>query len=144
MSPKIPAKVLRKFFIVSSPSSTTVDDCGGLVCAGIFEPEMPETCEDWEACESRRIMGARSISGISTADEAPLKLPCRPIEPTPGVDRSGIGGGAPEGWAKPGKTPEIDERGPADNGAFSSVGLRDVDETEGRDWDLGKGGRQTF
>lgn len=40
-------------------------------------------------------VGARSVGCSGKSDETLLKLPCRPIEPGPGVVRSGIGGGAP-------------------------------------------------
>lgn len=49
--------------------------------------------------ESRRPtlanVGARSVGCSGKSEETLLKLPCRPIEPGPGVERSGIGGGAP-------------------------------------------------
>lgn len=49
--------------------------------------------------ESRRPtlakVGARSVGCSGKSDETLLRLPWRPIEPGPGVDRSGIGGGAP-------------------------------------------------
>lgn len=45
MSPKIPANVLRKFFIVSSASSTTeVWVCGGARVEFVFE-----LVDDWDA-----------------------------------------------------------------------------------------------
>jgi hypothetical protein len=51
MSPKMPAKVLRKFFMVSSASSTTDDCCDGRGCeVAAFEPDW----DDCDACESRR------------------------------------------------------------------------------------------
>lgn len=74
--------------------------------------------------------------------DTPLKLPWRAIDPTPGVGLSGIGGGAPEGCEK---LPEIlPLRSPEESGGFSSVGDPPRDPTDGRDCDLGSGGRQTF
>lgn len=92
MSPKMPAKVRRKFFIVSSVSSPT-DDCGwatGARCVLVREL--------FDDCESRRALlkvGARSVGCSGTSDDTLPMLPCRPIEPGPGVVLSGIGGGAP-------------------------------------------------
>jgi len=52
MSPKIPAKVFLRFFMVSSASSTTeLWVCGGLWPTRDTEEEMVEACE---VCESRR------------------------------------------------------------------------------------------
>lgn len=49
--------------------------------------------------ESRRPtllkVGAFSVGCSGKSDETLLKLPWRPIEPGPGVVRSGIGGGGP-------------------------------------------------
>lgn len=89
-------------------------------------------------CESRRPtllrVGARSVGCSGKSDETLPKLPCRPIEPGPGVLRSGIGGG----------TPLTDGRllRPADEGV-SSVGLP-RDDTDERDTVLAIAGRQTF
>jgi hypothetical protein len=119
MSPNIPAKVLRRFFIVSSASSTTDDCCVGR--GGCDACVLPD-CDDWEAWESRRpVLASDGAEDSELSTFAPLKLPWRAIDPTPGVWRSGIGG-------------------PAEDGGNSSVGL----PTVGLDWDFGIGGRQTF
>jgi hypothetical protein len=126
MSPNMPAKVLRRFFIVSSASSTTDDCCVGRDVAvddGAFDPD----CDDCDACESRRVL-ANDDSELSMF--APLKLPWRAIDPTPGVCRSGMGGGGPCGT----NDPVIDPlRGPAETGGVSSVGLAPREFTAGRD-----------
>lgn len=138
MSPNIPANVLRRFFIVSSASSTTEDCCCGRAGEGC--PRTEPDCDVCEACESRRPMLDNDGEFSAGSIEAPLKLPWRAIEPTPGVCLSGIGGGAPAGCEK---LPEI-LRIPADIGGFSSVGLPVRELTPGRDCDFGRGGRQTF
>uniref|UniRef100_A0A1A9WLS3 Uncharacterized protein n=1 Tax=Glossina brevipalpis TaxID=37001 RepID=A0A1A9WLS3_9MUSC len=117
MSPNMPANVFLKFFIVSSASSTTeLCDCG--------------------VCESRRIrlpvdggtpVGAAAAAAVvsSGTSEILLRLVSRPIEPTAGEVRSGIGGGPPIGAG----------RGPAGAGGRipdSSVGLPVSDDTDDR------------
>lgn len=134
MSPKMPAKVLRRFFMVSSASSTTDDCCWGR--AGDGWPRVEPDWDDCDAWESRR----PTLDKSDGSAEAPLKLPWRAMEPTPGVCLSGIGGGAPAGWEK---LPEM-LRMPADIGGLSSVGLPVRELTVGRDCDFGNGGRQTF
>lgn len=139
MSPNMPANVFLKFFMVSSASSITEVWVWGLV-RELFDT--PETVDDWDACESRRPTFAR-FGDLSSDDsvggggsETLLKLPSLPMDPTPGVERSGIGGGAPGG---------ADERTlPASDGAFSSVGLPPRDEIDERDVALVNGGRHTF
>uniref|UniRef100_A0A8W7PS61 Uncharacterized protein n=1 Tax=Anopheles coluzzii TaxID=1518534 RepID=A0A8W7PS61_ANOCL len=162
MSPNMPANVLRRFFIVSSASSTTEGPPGPAPAAGTLPtPERaadaddtPDTLLDWEAvrektgdysidyppCESRRPtefrVGARSDGCSGGSPDWLLKLPWRPIEPTPGVVRSGIGGGPP---------PTGTGRVPIGTGGASSVGLVPRDEIELRETALVIiEGRQTF
>lgn len=80
MSPKIPAKVFLKFFIVSSASSATdvcpvAWRCG--VCLEVFEA--PDMIDDCDACESRRPtldnVGAFSVGCSGGSDETLLRLP---------------------------------------------------------------------
>lgn len=92
ISPNIPAKVRRKFFIVSSVSSPT--DGWGWGAAGRCAL-VRELFDDWESRRALLKVGARSVGCSGTSDETLPTLPCRPIEPGPGVDLSGIGGGAP-------------------------------------------------
>lgn len=93
--------------------------------------------DDCEACESRRPtlarLGVRSSSGGS--EETLLRLPWRPIDPGPGVVRSGIGGG-----------PLVDTGRGRDGraGAISSVGLPPREDSAERETALVKvDGRQT-
>lgn len=122
---------------MSSASSTT-EDCDWARPTPPIEP-LAVVCERLaeevvEEVESRREprVGALSDgwSGILlllSLREGPLKLPSRPMEPTPGVERSGMGGGPPPIGA--GRWPA--ERGP------SSVGLPPKLETdEERPWDI--------
>lgn len=142
MSPNMPANVLRRFFIVSSASSATdVCDCVGCRCGVCCAPvaacrEADEIVDDCEACESRRptpdIAGLRCCwSSCSLpppaviSDVTLLRLPCRPIEPGPGVLRSGIGGGAPLALALLVDT----GRGRAGSAGGSSVGLPPRDDS---------------
>lgn len=77
MSPKMPAKVLRKFFMVSSASSATeVCDCGA---PGRWDVrDVDETVDDCDTWESRLPSpprpGAFSV-GCSGGSVMPLKLP---------------------------------------------------------------------
>lgn len=95
--------------------------------------------DDCDACESRRPTfdrdGALSPANSGGSEETLLRLPCRPIEPGPGVVRSGIGGG-----------PLVDTGRGADGtgGAISSVGLPPREEIDDRDTALAIVGRQTF
>jgi len=144
MSPKIPAKVFLRFFMVSSASSTTeLWVCGGLWPTRDTEEEMVEACE---VCESRRtpptVLGPEE-EGSSGSSEMLLRLLSRPMEPTAGEVRSGMGGGPPMGAG----------RGPAGSGGVgampSSVGLSAREETEEREGNLpgpvcAMLGRQTF
>lgn len=79
-------------------------------------------------------LGVLSISGGS--EETLLRLPWRPIDPGPGVVRSGIGGGPPlveTGRGNVGRA-----------GAISSVGLAPRDESADRETALvNVDGRQT-
>ena len=64
MSPNMPANVLRRFFIVSSASSTTdevVVSFGGtvLVLDRVAEAETDDTVDDCDAWESRRCSEVR-------------------------------------------------------------------------------------
>lgn len=77
MSPKIPAKVFLKFFIVSSASSATelvpvACRCG--VCLDVVD-----VVDDCDACESRRptldSVGAFSVGCSGGSDETLLRLP---------------------------------------------------------------------
>lgn len=72
ISPNIPAKVRRKFFIVSSVSSP-IDDCGcGAAGRCVLVREL------FDDCESRRALlkvGARSVGCSGTSDETLPILP---------------------------------------------------------------------
>lgn len=141
MSPNIPANVFLKFFIVSSASSATevcpvTWRCGA--CLDVVE--IPDTVDDCDACESLRPtldnVGAFSVGCSGGSDETLLRLPCRPIDPGPGVVRSGIGGG-----------PLVETgRGPAGTGGiFSfSVGLPPREEIDDREAVFANCGRHTF
>jgi hypothetical protein len=98
------------------------------LAADLTAAEAEDVVDDWEAWESRRCsevsVGACAVgwSGIEMS-LAPLKLPWRAIDPTPGVDRSGIGGGAVGGC----EPPTGAGREPAGiDGADSSVGLAET------------------
>uniref|UniRef100_A0A182Q485 Uncharacterized protein n=1 Tax=Anopheles farauti TaxID=69004 RepID=A0A182Q485_9DIPT len=141
MSPKMPANVLRRFFIVSSASSTTDGPPAPLAAAGAALPtpdraaEADETPDTLLDCDALRV-GARSDGCSGGSPDWLLKLPCRPIEPTPGVVRSGIGGGPP---------PTGTGRVPIGTGGASSVGLVPRDEIELRETAFVIiDGRQTF
>ena len=88
--------------------------------------------DDCEVCESRRAMPADANcgAGSSGTSEILLRLLKRPMEPTAGDVRSGMGGGPPMGAG----------RGPAGAGGvgatLSSVGLSARDDTEERDGNL--------
>lgn len=149
MSPNIPAKVFLRFFMVSSASSTTeVWLCvgAGRCPAARDTEEMVEACD---VCESRRtpptVLGPDPVEeeGSSGSSVMLLRLLSRPIEPTAGEVRSGIGGGPPMGAG----------RGPAGRGGVgampSSVGLSAREETEEREGSFpgpvcAMLGRQTF
>lgn len=93
--------------------------------------------DDWDACESRRptLLRLGILSSSGRSDETLLRLPWRPIEPGPGVVRSGIGGGplVETGRGNVGRA-----------GAISSVGLPPREESDERDTALVKvDGRQT-
>lgn len=144
MSPNMPANVFLKFFIVSSASSATeVCDVGPgrADCpAPAVGRDDDETVDDCDTCESRRPTddkpGAFSTDAISGgSDETLLRLPWRPIDPGPGVVRSGIGGG-----------PLVETGRGADGigGAISSVGLPPRDEIDDLETALAIVGRQTF
>lgn len=141
MSPNMPANVFLKFFIVSSASSATeFCCCGGRCCAGRDAAVAPDTVEDCDACESRRPtldkVGAFSDGCSGGSDDTLLRLPCRPMEPGPGVVRSGIGGGPTDVGI--GRGPD------GTGGAFSSVGLSFRDEMDDRETALVNAGRHTF
>lgn len=144
MSPNMPANVFLKFFIVSSASSATeVCDVGPgrADCpAPAVGRDDDETVDDCDTCESRRPTddkpGAFSTDAISGgSEETLLRLPWRPIDPGPGVVRSGIGGG-----------PLVETGRGADGigGAISSVGLPPRDEIDDLETALAIVGRQTF
>lgn len=139
ISPNMPANVFLRFFIVSSASSATEDCvCVGRGWAGRVD-DAPEMEDDCDTCESRRptldSVGALSPDNSGGSDETLLRLPWRPIDPGPGVVRSGIGGG-----------PLVDTGRGADGtgGAISSVGLPPREEIEDRDTAFAIVGRQTF
>lgn len=117
---------------MSSASSTTDDwDCVRAAAAAddCVRLTDEDVVDDWDACESRRPIeervGAFSVGWSGIVDEMSevlLKLPCRPIEPTPGVWRSGIGGGPPIGA---GRGPAGAGRGPSSVGLPPKLPLRD-------------------
>lgn len=146
MSPKIPAKVFLRFFMVSSASSTTeLWDCGGR-CPALDTDEMFDDCD---VCESRRtplpappptVLGTDDDDGSSGSSEMLLRLLSRPMEPTAGEVRSGMGGGPPMGAG-------LGPAGSGGVGAKSSTGLSARDETCERGGSLPVSamlGRQTF
>lgn len=102
--------------------------------------------DDCEVCESRRtallpptVLGTEDDDGSSGSSEMLLRLLKRPMEPTAGEVRSGMGGGPPMGAG----------RGPAGSGgvgAKSSTGLSAREETIERGGSLPGSmlGRQTF
>lgn len=98
-----------------------------------------------DVCESRRtpptVLGTDE-EGSSGSSEMLLRLLSRPMEPTAGEVRSGIGGGPPIGAG-------LGPAGSGGVGARSSVGLSAREETDDRDGNLAGPvcailGRQTF
>ena len=92
--------------------------------------EADERLEACDVCESRRTpleLATFAVADSSGSSEMLLRLLKRPIEPTAGDVRSGMGGGPPIGAG----------RGPAGAGgvgAISSIGLSardEIDEREG-------------
>lgn len=104
---------------------------------------MDETLEVCDVCESRRALEPPIVAVDSSGtSEMLLRLLKRPMDPTAGDVRSGIGGGPPIGAG-------LGPDGAGGVGAVSSVGLSVLDEIEDREGSLAcpgcdKVGRQTF